>query len=61
MEWWYNKVQVEEKTMVRTPISVTLPKKCVDWLNEKVESRIYANRSHAIELLILKAMEQEKT
>ena len=42
------------KTMVRTPISVTLPKKCVDWLNEKVESRIYANRSHAIELLILK-------
>lgn len=50
----------EEKEMVRQAISITLPKKCVEWLDRKVESRIYANRSHAIELLILEAMKQEE-
>ena len=44
------------KEMVRTPISVTLPKECVEWIDLKVESRVYANRSHAIEVLILAAM-----
>jgi Arc/MetJ-type ribon-helix-helix transcriptional regulator len=50
----------EVKEMVRVPISVTLPKECVEWLDRKVESRIYANRSHAIEVLILEAMKKEK-
>jgi Arc/MetJ-type ribon-helix-helix transcriptional regulator len=50
----------EAKELVRMPISVTLPKECVDWLDRKVESRIYANRSHAIEVLILEAMKKEK-
>jgi Arc/MetJ-type ribon-helix-helix transcriptional regulator len=51
---------VEVKELVRVPISVTLPKECVDWLDRKVESRIYANRSHALEVLILEAMKTEK-
>ena len=51
---------VEVKELVRVPISVTLPKECVDWLDRKVESRIYANRSHALEVLILDAMKTEK-
>jgi len=51
---------VEVKEMPRIPISVTLPKNCVDWIDRKVESRTYANRSHGIELLILEAMKQEK-
>jgi len=51
---------VEEKEMPRIPISVTLPKNCVDWIDQKVESRTYANRSHGIELLILEAMKKEK-
>jgi Arc/MetJ-type ribon-helix-helix transcriptional regulator len=42
------------------PISVTLPKECVEWLDSKVESRIYANRSHALEVLVLGAMKSEK-
>ena len=46
--------------MVRKPISVTLPKECVEWLNLKVESRVYANRSHAIEVLILEAMKDKE-
>jgi Arc/MetJ-type ribon-helix-helix transcriptional regulator len=51
---------VEVKELTRIPVSVTLPKECVDWLDRKVESRIYANRSHAIEVLILEAMKNEK-
>ena len=51
---------IEVKELVRVPISVTLPKECVDWLDRKVESRIYANRSHALEVLILDAMKSEK-
>jgi Arc/MetJ-type ribon-helix-helix transcriptional regulator len=51
---------IEVKELVRVPISVTLPKECVDWLDRKVESRIYANRSHALEVLILEAMKTEK-
>jgi Arc/MetJ-type ribon-helix-helix transcriptional regulator len=51
----------EEKEMVRKPISITLPKECVDWLDKKVESRIYASRSHAVELLVLDAMRHERT
>ena len=51
---------VEVKEVVRSPISVTLPPECVEWVDRKVESRIYANRSHGIELLILEAMKKEK-
>jgi Arc/MetJ-type ribon-helix-helix transcriptional regulator len=51
---------IEVKELVRVPISVTLPKECVEWLDRKVESRIYANRSHALEVLILDAMKTEK-
>ena len=51
---------VEVKEMARIPISVTLPPECVHWLDQKVETRIYANRSHAIEVLILDAMKTEK-
>ena len=51
---------IEVKELVRLPISVTLPKQCVEWLDRKVESRTYANRSHGIEVLILEAMKHEK-
>ena len=51
---------VEVKELVRVPISVTLPKECVEWLDRRVESRIYANRSHALEVLILEAMKKER-
>ena len=53
-------VEVEAKEMPRTPISITLPKECIEWLDRKVETRVYANRSHAIEVLVLEAMKNEK-
>jgi metal-responsive CopG/Arc/MetJ family transcriptional regulator len=51
-----------EKTieMVRERVSITLPKEVLEWIDKKIESRIYANRSHAIEVLILEAMKKEK-
>lgn len=52
--------ETEAKEVPRIPISVTLPKECVAWLDKKVDSRTYANRSHAIEVLILAAMKQER-
>jgi len=45
--------------MKRTSISITLPEKCIEWLNEQVDSRTCHNRSHAVEVAILKAMKVE--
>jgi len=50
----------EGETVVRERVSITLPKNCIEYLDAKIESRVYANRSHAIEVLILEAMKQEK-
>jgi metal-responsive CopG/Arc/MetJ family transcriptional regulator len=46
--------------MVRERVSITLPKECIAWLDRKVETRTYANRSHALEVLILEAMKNQK-
>jgi Arc/MetJ-type ribon-helix-helix transcriptional regulator len=46
--------------MVRERVSITLPKECIGWIDKKVESRTYANRSHALEVLVLEAMRNEK-
>jgi len=43
----------------RERVSLTLPMECVEWVDKKIESRIYATRSHAIEVLILEAMKRE--
>lgn len=50
----------EVKDVPRVPVSVTLPKECVAWIDKKVEARVYANRSHAVEVIILEAMKREK-
>lgn len=46
----------EETEMVRERVSITLPRSCIEWLDGQVEARIYHNRSHAIEVLILDKM-----
>ena len=48
----------KDAEMVRERVSLTLPKKCLEWVDKKVETRVYANRSHAIEVLILEAMKK---
>lgn len=44
--------------MSRERVSITLPNECVEWIDNKIESRTYANRSHAIEVLVLEAMKR---
>jgi len=51
-----NKVEV----LVRERVSITLPKELVEWIDKKVKERVFHNRSHAIEVLILEAMKKEK-
>ena len=51
-------MKFELMCLPRERVSMTLPKECVEWVDEKIKSRTYANRSHAIEVLILEAMKQ---
>jgi len=48
----------DEGNMPRERVSITLPKECVEWVDEKVKSRVYSNRSHAIEVIILEFMKK---
>ena len=41
-------------------ITITVDKELLGWIDEKVSSRIFANRSHGIEFLIKKKMENER-
>jgi Arc/MetJ-type ribon-helix-helix transcriptional regulator len=50
----------EVETVTRERLSLTLPKQCIEWLDRQVEARTYFSRSHAIEVLILEAMKNEK-
>jgi metal-responsive CopG/Arc/MetJ family transcriptional regulator len=50
----------EASNVIRERLSITLPKECVEWLDDKVETREYFSRSHGLEVLILDAMKQEK-
>jgi len=52
-------MQSKGENMPRERVSITLPIDCVKWVDEKIDSRIYATRSHAIEVLILEAMKRE--
>jgi metal-responsive CopG/Arc/MetJ family transcriptional regulator len=53
-------MESEVTEMIRERVSITLPKDCLTWLDRKIEARTYANRSHALEVLILDAMKNEK-
>jgi Arc/MetJ-type ribon-helix-helix transcriptional regulator len=53
-------MESEAAGMVRERVSITLPKECIAWIDKKVETRTYANRSHALEVLVLEAMKNEK-
>lgn len=37
----------------REKISVTIPRELIDWIDEMVEKRVFANRSHAVEVCII--------
>jgi len=49
----------EVSEVVRERVSITLPSECIAWIDKQVEARTYHNRSHAIEVLILKEMQKK--
>ena len=45
---------------MKNRITVTLDKELLNWLDKKIEARIFANRSHGFEFLIKQRMDEEK-
>jgi len=52
-------MKTEEIEMPRIRVSITLPQECLDWIDKQVDARIFHNRSHALEVLILKEMQKK--
>ena len=40
-------------------ITITMDKELLNWLDAKVDSKVFANRSHGFEFLIKKKMDEE--
>ncbi len=40
-------------------ITITVDKNLLKWLDERIEKKIFANRSHGLEFLIQREMEKE--
>jgi len=40
-------------------ITVTIDKKLLKWVDDNIERRLFANRSHAFEYLVARAQEEE--
>jgi len=45
---------------MKSKISVTVDRKIVDWIDEQVKTQRFRNRSHAVELALMKFMESDK-
>lgn len=45
---------------MKSKISVTVDKNIVDWVDEQVKTQRFRNRSHAVELALMKFIEAEK-
>ena len=45
---------------MKNRITVTLDEDLLEWLDHKIDERIFANRSHGLEFLIKKKMDDEK-
>jgi metal-responsive CopG/Arc/MetJ family transcriptional regulator len=41
-------------------ISITIDKNLLAWVDEKVAARIFSNRSHALEFLVMRRMREEE-
>lgn len=47
--------------MAKERITVTLEKELLDWLDEKINQHVFANRSHGFEYLIAEKIREEKS
>ena len=41
-------------------ITVTIDKDLLDWLDKRIDDKVFANRSHGLEFLIKKRMKEGK-
>jgi len=48
------------EVMPKTPISVTVEKKYIEWVDKQIESLRFRNRSHAVEYALAKLIEFDK-
>jgi Arc/MetJ-type ribon-helix-helix transcriptional regulator len=46
--------------IMKAKISVTVDKQIVDWIDEQVKTQRFRNRSHAVELALMKFLQAEK-
>lgn len=44
---------------MKAKISVTVERQIVDWIDEQVKTQRFRNRSHAVELALMKFIEKE--
>ena len=42
----------------KVKLSITMDRELVDWLDEQVKKKVYANRSHAIEKIVWERKEK---
>ena len=40
-------------------ITITIDKELLDWLDKKIDEKVFANRSHGFEFLIQKKIDEE--
>ena len=40
-------------------ITITLDKELLDWIDKKIEQKVFASRSHGFEFLIVEKMKEE--
>jgi len=45
---------------VKERITITLDKDLLNWLDKKIDEKIFANRSHGLEFLMKRKLEEEK-
>lgn len=45
---------------MKSKISVTVDKKIVDWIDAQVKTQRFRNRSHAVEVALIRFMESDK-
>ena len=41
-------------------ITITIDKELLDWIDKKIDKKVFANRSHGFEFIIKRKMEEEK-
>jgi Arc/MetJ-type ribon-helix-helix transcriptional regulator len=46
--------------IMKAKISVTIDQEIVDWIDEEVKTQRFRNRSHAVELALMKFLQAEK-